>query len=114
MLEFEQTVEIVVKKQIDYCAWSHFYMKPTYIWTSMVYWTTKGEQEGGTGRCRQRCHFGSRGEESGRWNHDYKIGQKSHQLVRGKGTKSNKGAAPLGLQREICRVRQAWYKKQRK
>ena len=43
-----------------------------------------------------------------------KIGQKNHQLVRGRGRKSNKGAAPLGLHRKICRVRRAWYKRRRK
>ena len=32
----------------------------------------------------------------------------------GKGRKSNKGAAPLGLHREICRVRQAKYRKKKK
>ena len=88
-------------------------MKSTHIWTSMVFWEPKGEQEGGTGRSRGRGPFRSRGEETGRWSHDYKIGQKSHQLVRGKGRKSNTGTAPLGLHREMCRVRQQWYKKKR-
>ena len=102
------------RKLIDYCAWNHFYMKTTHIWTSMVFWKPKGEQEGGTGSCRGWCPFGSslRGEETGRWSHGYdrEIGQKSHQLVRGTGRKSNKGAVPLGLHKEICRVRQAWYR----
>ena len=114
MIEFEKTMLIVVKLQVDYCAWGHFYMKPTHVWTSMVYCTPKGDHEGGTGRCRQRCPFGSRGEETGRWGHDFKIGQKNHQLVRGRGRKSNKGAVLLGLHREFCRVKKAWYKRKRK
>ena len=116
MIEFEKTMEIVVKLQVDHCAWSHFYMKPTHVWTSILYWTPKGDREGGTGRFRQRCPFGSNGEETlaGRWGHDCKIGQKGHQLARGWGRNSSKEVVPLGLHREICRVRQVWYTKKRK
>ena len=113
MQEFEQTEGLVVgRKTIGYCAWGQFYMKPTHVWTSMVFWKPKGEQKGGTGKFRGRCPFGSRGT-TGKWSHDYKIGQKRHQLVRGKGMKSNKGVPPLGLHREICRVMQARYKTKR-
>ena len=38
----------VVQLTVDYCAWGHFYMKPTQVWTSMVHWVPKGTQVGGT------------------------------------------------------------------
>ena len=37
MIEFKKTVGTVVKLQVDYCAWGHFYMKPSHIWPSMVF-----------------------------------------------------------------------------
>ena len=105
----------VERRKVDYCTWGHFYMKPTHVWTSMVHWTPKGTQEGDTCLCRGRCPFGSIGER-GKWAHDHKTGQKSHQLVGGRGRKSNKGAVPLGLHtgRELCRVMQAKCRKQKK
>ena len=51
MLEFEQSEVVVVRWTIDYCAWKYFYMKPTHMWTRMVFWNPKGDQKGGTGRC---------------------------------------------------------------
>ena len=66
MLEFDQAEGlVVVKRTIDYCAWRQFYMKPTHVWTSMhmVLWNPKGDQKEGTGRCRGRCPFGSRGSQ---------------------------------------------------
>ena len=35
-------------------------------------------------------------------------------MVRGQGRKSNKAAVPLGLHREMCKVRQARFQKKKK
>ena len=114
MKVFLETFEYPVEKLIvHYCTWGHFYMKPTNVWTSMVHWVPKGTQVGGTGKCRGRCPFGSIGDK-GKWVHEYEMGQESHMMVGGKGRKSNKGAAPLGLHRETWRVRQAKYKVRKK
>ena len=55
MREFEYDL---VQLRVDYCAWSHYYQKPTHVWTSMVFWVPTGTQPGGTGKCRQRCPHG--------------------------------------------------------
>ena len=39
MEEFEHTV---VRKTVDCCAWGHFYMKATHVWTSMDFWVPRG------------------------------------------------------------------------
>ena len=71
-----------VQKTVDYCAWGHYYQKPTHVWTSMCFWEPSGTQEGGTGRCRQRCPYGDIGDK-GRWVHDYSIGQESSRVMGG-------------------------------
>ena len=74
---------------------------------------TEGDSGGGHMQVQRevsiREHWGE-----GKWVHDYKIGQKSHQMVKGRGRKSNKGAPPLGLHRELCRLRKATYRKKKK
>ena len=40
----------------------------------------------------------------------YSIGQESHRVMGGEGKQSNKGAVPRDLHKEICRVRQAYYR----
>ena len=72
-------------------------------------------QSEGTGKCRPRgrCPFGSIGGK-GEWVHIWSIGQESHMVKLGQGRKSNKGAAPRDLHREICKVRQARYKVKKK
>ena len=38
MQRFEEEHQYgLVKRVVDYCAWNHYYMKPTDIWTSMVF-----------------------------------------------------------------------------
>jgi hypothetical protein len=32
----------VVQKIVDYCAWGHYYQKPTHVWTSMIFWEPIG------------------------------------------------------------------------
>ena len=101
-MDSEEFKYIVVQRTVDCCAWGHFYMKATHVWTSMYYWDPKGTQEGGIGRCRGRCPFGSIGEK-GEWVHtkSYSIGQESHRVMGGKGRQSNKGAVPRDLHKEI-------------
>ena len=111
MKQFEEEHEHgVVKLVVDYCAWDHYYMKPTNIWTSMLFWEPKGVQEDGVGRCRGRCKYGSMGEK-GKWVHEHAIGQESSRVYGGEGRQTSKGAVPVDLHREIVRVRRAHYKK---
>ena len=105
MMEFEYDL---VQLTADYCAWGHYYQKPTHVWTSMVFWVPTGTQPGGTGKCRQRCPHGKRGDK-GRWKHEWGIGQESHRVYGGQGRQTNKGAVPLDLHKEICRVRKEYY-----
>jgi hypothetical protein len=100
----------VVKLVVDYCAWNHYYMKPTDIWTSMMFWEPKGVQEDGTGRCRSQCKHGRWGEK-GKWVHDYAIGQESSRVYGGEGRQTSKGAVPVDLHREIVKARRAHYRK---
>ena len=104
--EFKYTV---VQRTVDCCAWGHFYMKATHVWTSMDFWDLRGTQEEGIGRCRGQCPFRCIGEK-GRWVHTYSIGYESHRVMGGKGRQSDKGAVPRDLHKEICRVRQAHYR----
>ena len=66
MQEFKYTV---VQRTVDYCAWGHYFMKPTHVWTRMGFWVPKGTQAEGTDRCRGRCPFGCIGGK-GRWVHE--------------------------------------------
>ena len=111
MKQFEEEHEYgVVKLVVDYCAWDHYYMKPTHIWTSMLFWEPKGVQEDGVGRCRGQCKYGSIGEK-GKWVHEHAIGQESSRVYGGEGRQTSKGAVPVDLHREIVRVRRAYYRK---
>jgi hypothetical protein len=111
MQRFEEEHQYVwVKKVIDYCAWNHFYMKPTHIWTSMVFWEPKGAQEDGVGRCRSQCKYGRWGEK-GKWVHDYAIGQESSRVFGGEGRQTSKGAVPVDLHKEIVQVRKTYYRR---
>ena len=93
----------VVRRQVDYCAYGHMYMKPTHIWTNMKKWKPKGEQQGGNGRCRDRCRAGEWGA-SGKWVHRCKIAQGSRQAAGGAGRKARKNMMPVGLQRELLKA----------
>ena len=99
----------VVQKTVDYCAWGHYYQKPTHVWTSMIFWEPSGTQAGGIGKCRQQCPYGEIGHTR-RWVHEFSVGQESHRVMGGEGRQSSKGAVPRDLHKEICRVRQAHYK----
>ena len=43
IVEFEYDLVSLIMT-IDYCAWGHYYQKPTHIWTSMVFWVPRGTQ----------------------------------------------------------------------
>ena len=100
MLDWEDSLE-VERVSVDYCAYDHWYHKPTHIWTNMKRWKPKGST--GTGRCRARCKHGYRGSK-GRWVHRYKIAQGSNQAKGGKGRKAYKNMMPYKLHRELLRV----------
>ena len=62
MIEFVETMPLpVVRLQVDYCAWGQFYMKPTHMWTSMVYWKPKGAQEEVHASAGNAVHSGAGG-----------------------------------------------------
>ena len=90
MREWECSLE-VVKVPIDYCAYDHWYHKPTHIWTNLKRWKPKGRT--GSGRCRGMCKHGLMGTK-GRWVHKYKIAQGSTQAKGGKGRKAYKNMMP--------------------
>ena len=48
--------------------------------------------------------------EKGYWVHNKSIGQESHRVFGGKGRQTSKGAVPVDLHREICRVRRRHYR----
>ena len=113
MQQFEKEFEYEMKKyKIDYCAWGHYYQKPTHVWTSMVFWVPKGTQPGGIGRCRQACPHGEIGEK-GHWVHNWSIGQESSRVFGGEGRQTSKGAVPVDLHRELVKVRRDHYRKLR-
>ena len=69
---------MVKRHEVHYCAYDHFYHKPTHIWTNME-WAPQGST--GTGRCEHRCKGGRL--EHGQWVHQYKIAQASWQAKGG-------------------------------
>jgi hypothetical protein len=100
MRDWECSLE-VVKVPIDYCAYDHFYHKPTHIWTNLKRWKPKGRT--GSGRCRGMCKHGFMGTK-GRWVHKYKIAQGSTQAKGGKGRKAYKNMMPYRLHRELLKL----------
>ena len=88
----------VVRRQVDYCAYRHMYMKPTHIWTTMKVWRPRGDT--GTGRCSSRCRAGQWGS-AGKWVHRCKIAQGSQQAAGGPGRKARKNMMPRDLQKEL-------------
>ena len=114
MIDWEENMNqaglCMVQMEVDYCAWSHWYKKPTHLWTSMVYWKPKGDQAQGTGRCRGQCSAGSRGE-SDRWGHTFKLGQNSQAMKGERGRKVRKAAVPVGLHKEIINCRRGRYQR---
>ena len=110
MLKFQEEFQYEMKQLcVDYCAWGHYYQKPTHVWISMVFWVPKGTQKGGVGKCRGRCPYGEIGDQ-GKWVHNHSIGQESHRVFGGKGRQTSKGAVPRDLHKEICRVRREHYR----
>ena len=84
----------VVERVVDYCAYDHYYMKPTNIWTNMQEWRPVGRT--GNGRCKRQCMGGCWGGQ-GRWEHVHKMSQGSWQAVQGKGRKAKKNMMPSVL-----------------
>ena len=93
----------VRRVEVHYCAYRHFYHKPTHLWTNMMAdrWSPKGST--GTGKCQSRCKAGSM-SSSGRWSHKYKIAQGSWQAKGGRGRKANKNMLPQALHEELLKA----------
>ena len=89
---------MVTRHEVHYCAYDHFYHKPTHIWTNME-WTPKGST--GTGLCERRCKGGRPSALGVRWVHQYKIAQASWQAKGGRGRKAHKNMMPEKLHREL-------------
>ena len=99
MRQWEQSGR-VVRRQVDYCAFGHMYMKPTHIWTNMKRWRPQGTTGDGKGRCGNMCCAGEWGR-AGKWTHRFKIAQGSRQAAGGKGRKARKNMMPYDLQAEL-------------
>ena len=95
MKDWEDT-GMVTRQEVHYCAFDHFYHKPTHIWTNME-WTPQGTT--GSGRCDHRCRGGR--WENDQWVHQYKIAQGSWQAKGGKGRKAHKNMMPVMLHKEL-------------
>ena len=93
----------VREAEIHYCAYRHFYHKPTHLWTNLMVdrWTPRGST--GTGQCENRCNGGSVGI-SGKWTHTYKLAQGSTQAKGGRGRKANKNMMPQALHEELLKA----------
>ena len=83
---------MVTRHEVHYCAYDHFYHKPTHIWTNME-WAPQGST--GTGLCESRCK--GRRLEQGRWVHQYKIAQARWEAKGGRGRKAHKNMMPEKL-----------------
>ena len=88
---------------VDLCAYGHYYMKPTHIWTSVMGWQPQGQRARGDGRCHGRCRMGYMGPK-GRWRHYYAMGVESRKAKGGVGRKEMKQAMPHLLHREVLRA----------
>ena len=97
MVEWERQ-QGVVKHMVHYCAFDHWYMKPTNLWLSSEGWQPRGRT--GTGLCMGECKWGQESAK-GHWEHIYKIAQGSKQAKTGKGRKARKNMMPLWLQQEL-------------
>ena len=87
-----------VRREVHLCAYGHYYMKPTHIWTSVTGWEPRGQT--GDGKCGSRCSQGSLGEK-GKWQHKYALGVASQRAKGGVGRKEMKQAIPHLLHLEI-------------
>ena len=90
---------VVRRMQVDLCAYGHYYMKPTHIWTTVRGWRPRGERAEGNGKCGQKCRMGS--WVGGRWKHRFGIGVESTRARGGVGRREAKQAIPHLLHREI-------------
>jgi len=95
-MEMWEDTGMVTRKEVHYCAFDHFYHKPTHIWTNME-WTPRGTT--GSGLCEHRCRGGR--WENNQWVHQYKIAQGSWQAKGGRGRKAHKNMMPAMLHREL-------------
>ena len=90
----------VVRATVHYCAFGHFYHKPTHLWTNMGRWAPGGAT--GTGLCGGKC--GMMHMRGGRWVHRYRISQDSRGAHGGKGRKAKKNMMPALLHAELLRA----------
>ena len=88
----------VRRNDVDYCAYGHPYMKPTRIWSTGRHWTPK--------RCNQSCAGGKwfTGGKRRSWRHTYKLGQRSQQMVAGKGRVALAASVPRELLRTVLKA----------
>ena len=87
----------MVRREVHYCAYGHFYMKPTHIWTDMMGWAPHGDTE--TEKCEGRCKEGM--YVAGRYHHKYRISQESSRAHGGPGRKAKRNMMPAFLHAEL-------------
>ena len=88
---------------VHYCAYRHFYHKPTHIWTNLDEGRWRPQGTTGTGLCCSRCTEGE-WSSKGRWTHRYTIAQGSKQAKGGAGRRANKQMMPRLLHLEILKA----------
>ena len=84
---------------VDCCAYMHPYMKPTRIWSTGRNWEPL--------QCGNCCKAGKwNGKVGGarRWVHQHKLGQKSQQMVAGKGRVALAASIPRRLLRAVAGI----------
>ena len=64
----------MVQQTVDYCAWGHYYQKPTHVWTSMVFWGADWDAARGH---RQVQAAVPPWEEGGKWEVEARMGHRS-------------------------------------
>ena len=98
MVEWEK-VEWLTRHTVHYCAYGHFYHKPTHIWTNMGGWVQKGLTS--TGLCSQKCLQGYLDLVTRKWVHFFKMSRESHLAQGGPGRWAKKNMMPAPLHQEL-------------
>ena len=93
------------REVVHYCAYGHWIMKPTHIWTNMQ-WKPVGLT--GDGRCKAGvCKAGKQNAMTGRWVHKVTLAGVEQKAVKGKGRKAKSMMMPRMLHEEMLHTAKA-------
>tara|TARA_B100001057_G_scaffold442988_1_gene478756 strand:- start:337 stop:1233 length:897 start_codon:yes stop_codon:yes gene_type:complete len=82
-------VDDVYLHKVDYCAYNHFWKKPTDIWTNIGNWKPKGMS--GNGRCNNDCKYGSFCPVTSRFRHSFEFTHRGAKTIHSRATKRRMG-----------------------